>query len=96
MVQKSTLTPEARAIEQTLERLVAGDPDAMVEVFSSTPPFFRAVVVSDKFFLNRNVTERQNLVWDYLDNDRSLAKGAMHNLMGIHAYTRSEFNSLEN
>lgn len=92
MVQKTAVTPNSKAIHAALEQLVADDPAAIVDVFASNPPFVRAVVVSDTF-TSMNVAQRQDHVWKHLE--QALRPEMLQDLMGVHLYTRPEFERLE-
>ncbi len=89
MVSKPTVDPELDQIRQVLSGIFHDPGASRVEVFHTSGPYFRAIVVSDEF-QGQDAGERQKRVWAFL-RQSELDVDLMNRLFGVHPYTWREF-----
>ncbi|MCK4659684.1 MAG: hypothetical protein KAV82_09215 [Phycisphaerae bacterium] len=88
MGKGADLVKAARAIQQALTEFVREGEKGNVHVFESLPGNLRAVVGSDQF-KNMGITERQDMIWDYME--KTVAADHLRFCWGIHPMDLEEY-----
>lgn len=68
MVAKTSIVDAAEAIHEAFRRFVKQKETDYIQVFESSPGFLRAVIGSDRF-KGIGLAERQEIVWEYLNQN---------------------------
>ncbi|HEY3243793.1 MAG TPA: hypothetical protein VGM03_10620 [Phycisphaerae bacterium] len=90
MVAQAALDPKVEEpIRRALESMLSPGRPHRIEVFRSTRPFLRAIVVSDDFE-QMGASQRQDFIWSRL-RTTALDAELLNRLWGVHPYTWSEF-----
>jgi acid stress-induced BolA-like protein IbaG/YrbA len=89
MASQPYVDPELDQLKQSLRGLFKRPDESRIDVFHSSGPNFRAIVVSDEF-KGQAATTRQTRIWDYL-RESSLDADLVNRLFAVHPYTWEEF-----
>jgi acid stress-induced BolA-like protein IbaG/YrbA len=89
MASQPTVDPDLDQVCQALKGMFRAPDNCRVEVFHSSGPYLRAIVVSDEFE-NEGAASRQERVWEHLKKS-ALGPDLLTRLFGVHPYTWKEF-----
>lgn len=88
MGQKADLIAAAKAIREAIVGFVNAHEAQHVRIFESSPGHLRVIVGSDKF-KSMGLTERQDLIWDYLRS--KVGETHLEHCWGIHPLDATEY-----
>lgn len=89
MASQPTVEPDLDRIRETLKGIFRAPENCRIDIFHSSGPYLRAIVVSDEFE-NEGAASRQERLWQHLQQS-SLDPDLLNRLFGVHPYTWNEF-----